>query len=160
MAHFALKKLKKDYQELLLEVHKELFKINPTDPDNLFHWTGLIYGPKDTPYENGEFIIDVAISHTYPNSPPSIKFITDIYHPNISESGEVCLNILRAPPMGDWRPSLSIEKTILSLYNLLSNPNASDSLNMAAGQLFKNNYEEFKKLARHVSSKAYKKAEK
>ncbi len=27
--------------------------------DNLFHWTGLIKGPPDTPYEKGWFKLDI-----------------------------------------------------------------------------------------------------
>ena len=40
----------------------------------------------------------------YPHSPPKGFFLTRIFHPNISKSGEICVNTLKK----DWRKDLGI----------------------------------------------------
>ncbi len=62
------------------------------DPVN---WSVTLYGPKDTPYEGGVFNIDIEIPQSYPYVPPKVNFKTKIYHPNIDENGEICLDILK-----------------------------------------------------------------
>lgn len=36
----------------------------------------------------------------YPYSPPSIRFITKVWHPNVYENGDLCISILH-PPVDD-----------------------------------------------------------
>lgn len=50
----------------------------------------LLVGPQDTPYEGGYFKVKIKMPHDYPIGPPSVFFITKIFHPNISENGIVC----------------------------------------------------------------------
>lgn len=38
--------------------------------------------PSGTVYENGVFALDVVFPNDYPNSPPTIIFMTKMYHPN------------------------------------------------------------------------------
>jgi len=79
-----------------------------------------LIGPTKTPYAGGIFQVNVFIPEGYPNKSPIIKFITKIYHPNISfESGNLDSEILDKI----WRPSLSIAKLIGIIYNLLIEPN-------------------------------------
>ena len=30
----------------------------------------------------------------YPNKPPSVKFVSDMWHPNVYADGRVCISIL------------------------------------------------------------------
>jgi hypothetical protein len=50
--------------------------------------------------------------------------ISSIYHMNISEKGNVCIDILK----NNWSPALSIFKVVLSLSSLLTDPNPGLSL--------------------------------
>lgn len=43
----------------------------------------IIPGPKETPYEEIQFKIAMEFDSHYPFRPPSAKFITPVYHPNI-----------------------------------------------------------------------------
>jgi ubiquitin-conjugating enzyme (huntingtin interacting protein 2) len=52
--------------------------------DDLTHLKGHFNGPPDTPYEGGKFTIDIKIPSDYPFRPPTMKFETKIWHPNVS----------------------------------------------------------------------------
>ena len=56
------------------------------------HLLGQIKGPLGTVYEDGLFEIDIVIPQQYPFDPPKMKFLTKIWHPNISsQTGAICL---------------------------------------------------------------------
>ena len=74
--------------------------------DDLFHWQATIMGPNDSPYSGGVFFLDIHFPADYAYKPPKISFISEIYHPNISSDGEICLDILK----DKWSPALTISK--------------------------------------------------
>jgi len=56
---------------------------------------GAIEGPPETFYENGFFLFEMTFPSDYLFKPPKFKFITKIFHPNISEiDGLVSVDIL------------------------------------------------------------------
>jgi len=60
--------------------------------DDMRSLKGKICGPESTCYEGGIFEIDIQIPKQYPFEPPKMKFITKIWHPNISsQTGAICL---------------------------------------------------------------------
>lgn len=65
---------------------------SPVGGTDLSHLEGTITGPDGTPYEGGVFKIDIVIPSSYPFEPPKMKFVTKIWHPNISSNtGAICL---------------------------------------------------------------------
>mmetsp|Transcript_5748 Transcript_5748/g.20630 ORF Transcript_5748/g.20630 Transcript_5748/m.20630 type:complete len:151 (-) Transcript_5748:69-521(-) len=114
-------------------ITKELADIARDPPSNcsagpteggLFHWQASIVGPKDSPYQFGAFFLQIQFPPDYPFKPPKIKFLTRIYHPNINSSGGICLDILK----DQWSPALTIQKVLLSICSLLTDPNPDDPL--------------------------------
>jgi ubiquitin-conjugating enzyme (huntingtin interacting protein 2) len=64
----------------------------PVTEGQLRHLAGTIHGPSGTPYEGGVFEIDIQIPKQYPFEPPKMRFITKVWHPNISsQTGAICL---------------------------------------------------------------------
>jgi ubiquitin-conjugating enzyme (huntingtin interacting protein 2) len=59
---------------------------------DLTHLIGTLQGPKGTVYEGGVYDVDIKIPKQYPFEPPKMKYITKIWHPNISsQTGAICL---------------------------------------------------------------------
>ena len=133
-------------------LEKELLEINTSlencsaglRKDNIFEWYGLIFGPAKTVYEGGVFHLNIDFPTDYPFKPPKINFITKIYHPNISENGLICLDILK----NQWSPALTINKVLLSLSSLLEDPNPLDPLSPEAASNYLHRREEFDKIAK------------
>ncbi|KAI8563899.1 hypothetical protein RHMOL_Rhmol03G0145300 [Rhododendron molle] len=73
------------------------FSAGLVDETNLFEWSVTIMGPQDTLYEGGFFNAIMTFPSNYPNSPPTVKFTSDIWHPNVYPDGKVCISILHPP---------------------------------------------------------------
>ena len=54
--------------------------------------------------------------------------MTPIYHPNVDTGGRICLDILKLPPHGSWKPSINISSCLTSLQLLMAEPNPDDPL--------------------------------
>ena len=113
--------------------------------DDIFHWRGTIFGPTKSPYEGGTFILDIRFSSEYPFTPPKIKFVTKIFHPNINSQGSICLDILYK---NNWSPALSISKVLLSICSLLTDPNPDDPLDPNIARMYINDRDKYNRTAR------------
>jgi len=91
--------------------------------NNLQRLIGRVPGPKDTPYDGGLFEVDIQLDDQSPFVPPKMKFLTRVWHPNVSSaSGAICLDILK----DQWSPALTLKTALLSLQALLSSPQPDD----------------------------------
>ena len=107
--------------------------------ENLYEWVACISGPKDTPYVDGAFKLSIVFPKNYPFTPPSINFITKIYHCNINSSGGICLDILK----DQWSPALTLNKILLSILSLIHDPNPDDPLVPEIAQLYLNDHDKY-----------------
>jgi len=57
-----------------------------------------------------------------------VRFVTPIYHPNIDSGGRICLDVLKMPPQGGWKPSQNLSTVLTSIYLLMAEPNPDDGL--------------------------------
>ena len=85
-------------------------------------------GPPSTSYSDGVFKLEIFIPARYPFKPPKVRFITPIYHPNVDTGGRICLDILKLPPHGSWKPCINISSILTSLQVLMAEPNPDDPL--------------------------------
>ncbi|KAF5765900.1 putative ubiquitin-conjugating enzyme E2, ubiquitin-conjugating enzyme/RWD [Helianthus annuus] len=91
---------------------------------DMFHWQATIIGPNDSPYAGGVFQVTIHFPPDYPFKPPKVAFRTKVFHPNINNNGNICLDILK----DQWSPALTISKVLLSICSLLTDPNPDDPL--------------------------------
>ena len=145
----ALKRLKKEYDELQNNPLTNCSAYPSAEDNNFYKWEAKILGPKDTPYENGEFHLILNFPQDYPFRPPKIQFVTKIFHPNINSNGAICLDILKEA----WSPALTISKILLSISSLLADPNQNDPLVPDIAKLFHENKEKYEEMAREYTMK-------
>uniref|UniRef100_A0A1B0DBK5 UBC core domain-containing protein n=1 Tax=Phlebotomus papatasi TaxID=29031 RepID=A0A1B0DBK5_PHLPP len=130
----------------LAELNKnpvEGFSAGLIDENDIFRWEAHLYFPKE-----------------YPLRPPRMKFVTEIWHPNIEKNGDVCISILHEP--GDdkwgyekaserWLPVHTVETILISVISMLADPNDESPANVDAAKEWREAYPEFKrKVARCV----------
>ncbi|CAD5220247.1 unnamed protein product [Bursaphelenchus xylophilus] len=103
---------------------------------NLSHLHGYLRGPADSPYDGACLQLDIEIPENYPFSPPVCKFITRIWHPNISsQTGVICLDVLKE----NWAATMTIRTVLLSIQALLTVPEPKDPQDaVVASQYMKN----------------------
>ena len=135
-------------RRLLLECMD--FRKNPTSfgdaspkDEDLMDWRIVINGPSNSPYDGGLFRVRVKFSAEYPFKPPSIKFLTKIYHPNVSTSGEICKELLTE----NWKPHLNIRYIMEVLRTLLICPNPLAPVEANIGAQYRENRAEFDAMA-------------
>jgi ubiquitin-conjugating enzyme E2 A len=103
----------------------------------------------------------------YPNKPPGVKFISQMFHPNVYGTGELCLDILQ----NRWSPTYdvaailtSIQRFVISQHgfdvilntcSLLNDPNTSSPANVEASNLFKDNRREYIKRVKETVEKSW-----
>lgn len=158
MVGSALKRLMAEYTQLTLNPPEGIIA-GPKDEDNFFEWEALILGPEGTAYEGGVFKTVLTFPHEYPMYPPKMKFVSEIFHPNIYTDGRVCISILHPPgedPMGyessseRWSPVQSIEKILLSVMSMLAEPNPESGANVDASKMWRDDPEGYKKKAQQL----------
>jgi ubiquitin-conjugating enzyme E2 D/E len=116
---------------------------------DMTHWIGYIDGPEDTPYADGRFHLTIDFPLEYPFKPPQIQFITPIYHPNISATGEICLDILHS----QWSPVLSVRSLLISLCSLLNDPNPAHGINKDALSIYQIDPKKYNEITREWTRK-------
>ncbi|KAJ8422038.1 hypothetical protein Cgig2_026426 [Carnegiea gigantea] len=123
-------RVQKELQECNKDTKLSGISIQP-EADSLSHLMGTIAGPVDSPYEGGTFLIDIVLPDGYPFQPPKMKFLTKVWHPNISsQSGAICLDILK----NQWSPALTLKTALLSVQALLSAPEPDDPQDAVVAQ--------------------------
>jgi ubiquitin-conjugating enzyme E2 C len=127
-----IKRIQTEFKNLNSEGGSDYSAIIP-DESNFFEWIVTIMGPPDSVYDGIRYKLSISFPDNYPFKPPTIKFITPIYHANVMlTTGEICLDILKE----NWAPVLTIPKILVSLRVLMAAPNVSSALNHDAGMLF------------------------
>jgi ubiquitin-conjugating enzyme E2 A len=127
----------------------------------------VIIGPADTPFEDGTFRLVMHFEEQYPNKPPAVKFISQMFHPNVYATGELCLDILQ----NRWSPTYDVAAVLTSIQrygiktrpggkgsnfgSLLNDPNTSSPANVEASNLYKDNRKEYHKRVRESVEKSW-----
>ena len=88
-----------------------IYAVHPTDLDR---WTVWLAGPAEGPYSAGVWELSVTFPPEYPCRPPTIFFVTPIYHPFVCQtSGKV------AGLLYDWSSAVQMLVILYSLHSML-----------------------------------------
>lgn len=93
--------------------------------------------PNNGLYCGGKFDFQVTLQN-YPKDAPNVTCVTQIYHPNIDENGEICLNLFN-----EWVETNNLEDCVQGLLFLLYNPNLEDPLSPLFDPEQDNDYDTF-----------------
>merc|ERR1711934_68404 len=90
------------------------------------------------PFVGLPVIVEITLPSEYPFKAPDAKFLSPMFHPNVSNEGQVCKDVLS----GDWGPAKQIIDTVGAIENLLIAPSTDGGpLNPTAAEFFKTNGE-------------------
>jgi peroxin-4 len=128
-----IRRLLKELREIKSSPQDDV-QLAPLEDNDLSRWRAVIRGPPDTPYEDGRFELLLLVPPEYPHRPPTVTFLTKIFHPNIHfQTGEICLDLLKQA----WSGVYTLQAVCRAIIGLLSNPEAYSPLNCDCGNLLR-----------------------
>ncbi|BBH03917.1 hypothetical protein Prudu_014915 [Prunus dulcis] len=140
--------------------------------NNIMLWNAVIFGPDDTPWDGGTFKLTLQFTEDYPNKPPTVRFVSRMFHPNIYADGSICLDILQ----NQWSPIYDVAAILTSIqqrcvaydihltYNLkkhligeslLCDPNPNSPANSEAARMFSENKREYNRRVREIVEQSW-----
>ncbi|XP_026945421.1 ubiquitin-conjugating enzyme E2 A isoform X2 [Sagmatias obliquidens] len=94
-----------------------------------------------SPLSDGTFKLTIEFTEEYPNKPPTVRFVSKMFHPNVYADGSICLDILQ----NRWSPTYDVSSILTSIQSLLDEPNPNSPANSQAAQLYQENKREYEK---------------
>ena len=123
--------------------------------DDIFHWEGIIVGPKNSLYEHGLYHFTVTLPPDYPFKPPKVRIVTPVWHMNICSGG---CHICTMDEINDrcWSPRFKLRDVLCTIRNTFLEPFPSDRTFYTNLQcLYRHKRDKYGKLIRnHVIQKA------
>ncbi|KAK6787681.1 hypothetical protein RDI58_016206 [Solanum bulbocastanum] len=119
--------------------------------NNIMLWNAVIFGPDDTPWDGGTFKLTLQFSEDYPNKPPTVRFVSRMFHPNIYADGSICLDILQ----NQWSPIYDVAAILTSIQSLLCDPNPNSPANSEAARMFSENKREYNRRVREIVEQSW-----
>jgi ubiquitin-protein ligase len=87
-------------------------------------------------------------SQNYPFKPPVVKFVSQVWHPNIKTDGTVCMAAMEA----NWKAGNKAVSIVDTFLSILARPNAADPVNTDAATQMASNPAAFEQQARQWTS--------
>ncbi|KAH0869547.1 hypothetical protein HID58_076569 [Brassica napus] len=116
--------------------------------NNIMLWNAVIFGPDDTPWDGGNVLSNSHCSFLkiIQTKPPTVRFVSRMFHPNIYADGSICLDILQ----NQWSPIYDVAAILTSIQSLLCDPNPNSPANSEAARMFSESKREYNRRVREV----------
>ncbi|KIX05990.1 uncharacterized protein Z518_03964 [Rhinocladiella mackenziei CBS 650.93] len=117
-------------RRLLLEIRDIATHPHPSydvyvSENNMGFWKIVLQGPSESAYASGAFILYLDMGEDYPRRPPSGRFVTPIFHPNVNRHGRICHSIFDR----NWTVDTSNKQVLDTVFSLLLVPEFTDPIN-------------------------------
>ncbi|XP_007952053.1 ubiquitin/ISG15-conjugating enzyme E2 L6 [Orycteropus afer afer] len=142
----ASKRVAKELEDLQKDLPPYLRNLVSKDA-NVLVWHMLLL-PDQPPYNLKAFCLCITFPEEYPFKPPTVKFTTKIYHPNVDENGQVCLPIISNE---NWKPCTKTRQVLEALSVLVNRPQLGQPLRIELADLLAQDPEQFNKNAREFT---------
>ena len=120
--------------------------------ENIAFWKVILEGPRNTPYQRKFWMLYVEFDSNYPKCAPNVRFLTPIFHVNISGDGKICHQILNK----SWCQQTKMKEIFKNILDLLQKPNFDDAMSLEKAHLYKENPSEYIKQAQiHSNDNAH-----
>ena len=142
MLKSAEKRLLRDFKKIQQEKSK-MYAV-AIDGDNIMKWNAVIFGPEGTDWEGGVFKLTFEFTSDYPQLPPTVKFVTIPFHPNVYQNGNICIDILQH----NWSQAYDVSAILTTIIALLVDPNPNSPANNEAAEMYTRRRAEYSRMAR------------
>ncbi|XP_046397128.1 NEDD8-conjugating enzyme UBE2F-like isoform X2 [Ischnura elegans] len=124
------------------------------DPNTLYDFY-LFVTPDEGHWHGGRYLFHIYVTEEYNMAPPQVRCMTKLWHPNISEDGDVCLSLLRASSVDGmgWAPTRTLKDVVWGLNSLFTDLlNFDDPLNIEAAEMYQRDRDAFRSRVRDYVS--------
>lgn len=90
-------------------------------------WRIVMQDPDESPCSAATFMLYMSAGQGYPYQPPEVRFLTRIFHLNVSAHGRICHSLLTGR---DWTSDTSMITVLDTVYGLLLQAETSDPVNV------------------------------
>lgn len=101
----------------------------------LTRWNGTILGPMNTVYENRIYTLSLTCGDSYPQSPPSVRFLTRVNLTSVHRHTGI-VDASRCAVLKNWSPSYGIETLLLELRKEMASTHNRRSAQPAEGSTY------------------------
>uniref|UniRef100_A0A8C2PNA4 E2 ubiquitin-conjugating enzyme n=1 Tax=Capra hircus TaxID=9925 RepID=A0A8C2PNA4_CAPHI len=142
----ASKRVAKELEDLQKELPKYLRHLCSAE-DNVLVWHALLL-PERPPYNLKAFRLCISFPREYPFQPPTVKFTTRIYHPNVDRDGRVCLPLITKK---NWKASTKTCQVLEALNMLVNQPEPGEPVRLELAEQLTQDPELFDRTAQEFT---------
>ncbi|OJI99942.1 hypothetical protein ASPVEDRAFT_60761 [Aspergillus versicolor CBS 583.65] len=136
----------------LTESSPEGISVELANEADLYQWRVFMDGPEGSPFYKGRFELKLSLPTEYPFKPPTVSFVTKIYHPNVTndDKGSMCLGMLKAD---EWKPSSKLLAVLQFARSLLEEPMPDDAVEGRIAEQYREDRARYEEIAREWTRK-------
>ncbi|CAF3319045.1 unnamed protein product [Rotaria socialis] len=107
--------------------------------------------PESDIFKEGALRIEMRLTSNYPNEAPEVRFLTPIYHPNISADGKFCHQLLNNASR--WKAGTTLVEVVKTIVKHIDNPDPDYAAIYDIGKEYMENRAEFNRKALEMIKK-------